>query len=207
MPVSVLWIIGITNAMNLLDGIDGLVTGVTACIALSLALIHIVAGNVIVALMTLALAGACLGFLPFNFSPARIFLGDSGSLFIGVTLAAISMFSVFKETTLTVLIVPLVLFGLPIYDTSSVMVGRFRRGHSIFEGDKTHTHHRLLSIGLSHRQVALFLYCVTILLSATAFVLTLQQVSQGLITLVAGVVVALTFCWLHWRTHHSGKRL
>jgi UDP-GlcNAc:undecaprenyl-phosphate GlcNAc-1-phosphate transferase len=101
LPASVLWMVSITNAMNLLDGIDGLVAGVAACIALALAVIHILAGQVLVAVLTICLAGACLGFLPHNFSPARIFLGDSGSLLVGWMLAGIAMLSLFKAATAT----------------------------------------------------------------------------------------------------------
>ncbi len=149
LPASVLWIVALTNAVNLLDGIDGLVAGVTAIIALSLALINILAGNILVALLTFGLAGAALGFLPYNFSPARIFLGDSGSLFVGLMLACIGTLSLFKATTATFILAPLVLFGLPLLDTTSVVFGRLRRGQHIFKPDKTHPHHPPPAPGLT----------------------------------------------------------
>ena len=199
LPASVLWIVGITNALNLLDGIDGLVPGVTACIALSLALINILAGNVFVALLTLCLTGACLGFLPFNFSPARIFLGDSGSLFIGVVLACIGVVSLFKAATATLIVVPLFIFGLPLFDTMTVMLGRARRGQSIFEADKSHVHHRLLALGLNHRQAAYLLYAIKLLLGAIAVLFSLQQSVPMMLAGSALVLAAALVIWLAWR--------
>lgn len=199
LPVSVLWIVGITNALNLLDGIDGLVAGVTACISLSLALINILAGNVFVALLTLCLAGACLGFLPYNFSPARIFLGDSGSLLIGVVLACIGVISLFKAATATLIIVPLFVFGLPLYDTMTVMLGRARRGQSIFQADKSHIHHRLLALGLNHRQAAYFLYAIKVLLGGVAVLFSLQQSVPMLLAGGALVLAVALVIWLAWR--------
>ena len=199
LPVSILWIVGITNAINLLDGIDGLAAGVTACIALSLGLIHILTGDIIVALLTLCLAGACLGFLPFNFAPARIFLGDCGSLFIGIVLACVSMFSLFKGTTAVLVVVPLILFGLPLVDTTSVVLGRLWRGQPLFQGDKMHLHHRLLKLGLTQQQAAFFLYVVTTLLGSAAVWVSVEQTPHSLI-LVAGLILVLAgLAWLVWR--------
>jgi UDP-GlcNAc:undecaprenyl-phosphate GlcNAc-1-phosphate transferase len=199
LPISILWLVGLTNALNLLDGIDGLAAGVTACIALCLALINILAGNVIVALLTLCLAGACLGFLPYNFSPARIFLGDSGSLFIGIILACIGVISLFKAATATLIIVPLFVFGLPLYDTMTVMVGRIRRGQSVFKADKSHVHHRLLALGLNHRQAAYFLYTVKVLLGAGAILFSLQQSVPMIIGGGALVLAVTLIIWVAWR--------
>ena len=202
LPASVLWIVAITNAINLLDGIDGLVAGITACIALALAVINILAGNIIVALLTLCLAGACLGFLPHNFSPARIFLGDSGSLFIGIVLACIGILSLFKAATVTFILVPLLLFGLPIYDTLSVIYGRLRRRAPLFQADKSHVHHRLLNQGLNHSQAATMLYGVTLLLGAVGVFLSLEQfpytivVVSGFVFLLAVITVR---AWLRRR--------
>lgn len=199
LPVSVLWIVGLTNAINLLDGIDGLAVGVTACIALALALINILGGNIIVALLTLSLAGACLGFLPYNFSPARIFLGDSGSLFIGLVLSCVGMISLFKAATATFIAVPLILFALPLYDTASVMVGRALRGAPIFGADKTHVHHRLLQFGLSHRQAAVLLYGLCVALSGLAVVLSLQQSNTPVLKVGGLVVILAVVTWWAWR--------
>ncbi len=204
-PVSILWIVGITNAINLLDGIDGLAAGVTACIALSLAVINVLAGNIIVALLTLCLAGACLGFLPHNFAPARIFLGDSGSLFLGLTLSCIGILSLFKAATATFVAIPLLLFALPLADTTTVFFGRLWRGVPVFKGDRTHVHHRLLALGLSHGQAAVLLYAVTLLLGFSAISLALKQ--RPFLLLSGGLLmaIALMFIWKRWRLMHKVK--
>jgi UDP-GlcNAc:undecaprenyl-phosphate GlcNAc-1-phosphate transferase len=199
LPVSVLWMVGITNAINLLDGIDGLATGVTACIALALGMINVLAGNIMVALLTVCLAGACLGFLPHNFSPARIFLGDSGSLCIGIILACIGVISLFKAATVTFVAVPLLLFGLPLFDTTSVVLGRAFRGAPIFQADKTHVHHRLLAIGLSQKQAAYLLYFLTAVMGGIGIVLSLEDL-RGLTLVISGFVTAIAVVtWWSWR--------
>jgi UDP-GlcNAc:undecaprenyl-phosphate GlcNAc-1-phosphate transferase len=193
LPASVLWIVGVTNA------IDGLATGVTACIALALALINMLAGSIMVALLTLCLAGACCGFLPHNFSPAKIFLGDSGSLCIGIILACIGVLSLFKAVTATFLAVPLILFGLPLFDTASVVLGRALRGAPIFKADKTHVHHRLLALGLTQKQAAMFLYVVSAALGLFAITLGLEETPEAV--LVAGALIAVIagITWRAWR--------
>ena len=206
LPISVLWIVGLTNAINLLDGIDGLAPGVTACIALSLAVINILSGQVLVALLALCLAGACLGFLPYNFSPAQIFLGDSGSLFIGIVLAGIGVLSLFKAATTTLIVVPLLLFGLPLFDTTSVVIGRLARRVPLFQADKSHVHHRLLKWGFSQRQAAIVLYGISLLLGGVAVVLTWQQAVA--IAIGSGVVVLVLAVLIRWRwiARHRGEK-
>jgi UDP-GlcNAc:undecaprenyl-phosphate GlcNAc-1-phosphate transferase len=200
LPFSILWIVMITNAINLLDGIDGLVPGVTAVIGLSLGIINVVYGNTFIAVLTFCLAGACAGFLPHNFAPAKIFLGDTGSLFIGITLAGISMYSLFKGATATLIAAPLVLFGLPLFDTTSVMIGRMARRKPLFQADKSHIHHRLLELGLSQRQAAMFLYAVTILLGAISVSMSGDHGARGeLLQAAASVLLALATGWLVWR--------
>jgi len=200
LPISVLWIVGITNAINLLDGIDGLATGVTACIALALALINVLHGNIIVALLTFCLAGACLGFLPYNFCPARIFLGDSGSLFLGLLLSCIGILSLFKAATATFVLAPLILFGLPLFDTTSVVIGRLRRGVPLFKGDKSHVHHRLLSLGWNQKQAAYFLYGVTLVLGGAAILFSVHQSPIVLAGGAAFVMIFTVVVWIAWRS-------
>jgi UDP-GlcNAc:undecaprenyl-phosphate GlcNAc-1-phosphate transferase len=203
LPVSVLWIVGITNAINLLDGIDGLATGVTACIALALALINMLSGNIMVALLTLCLAGSCLGFLPYNFSPARIFLGDSGSLFIGLVLSCIGIMSLFKAATATFVLAPLILFGLPLFDSVSVALGRLARGVPLFQADKSHVHHRLLRLGLNQRQAAYVLYGITLSLCGFAIFLSVEQSPQ---ILLLGIVLVLSLATVAWRAWRIRRR-
>ncbi|MBM3901308.1 MAG: undecaprenyl/decaprenyl-phosphate alpha-N-acetylglucosaminyl 1-phosphate transferase [Verrucomicrobia bacterium] len=204
LPITVLWIVGVTNAVNLLDGLDGLVAGVTACMALSLAVINIFSQNVLVSLLNLALAGACLGFLPHNHSPARIFLGDSGSLTIGMILSCISIISLFNgeegsRGASSVLTVPLLLFALPLFDTAQVMYNRWRRNVSIFQADKGHVHHHLLAMGYDHRQAARILYSVAIVTGILAIALSLMDLGSQIFLSILFLVMAIGFL-LIWRS-------
>ncbi|MBX3748380.1 MAG: undecaprenyl/decaprenyl-phosphate alpha-N-acetylglucosaminyl 1-phosphate transferase [Verrucomicrobiae bacterium] len=196
-PVTVLWIVGLTNATNLLDGMDGLVAGVAAVLALSLAMINIIGGNTVVALLTFALAGATLGFLPYNFSPARIFLGDSGSLLVGLLMAGIGTLSFFKAATATLVLVPLLLFALPLFDTTQVVIGRMRRGRHPFTADDTHVHHRLLRFGLSQKEAAIFFYAVTVFLGVAAIVLSWRftRGSFAALGILGAVLAAVLLAW------------
>ena len=207
LPFTVLWIVGITNATNLLDGMDGLVAGVAGVMALSLAMIHIINENFLVALLTFSLAGAVLGFLPYNFTPARIFLGDSGSLFIGIIMAGISTTSQFKAATASLFFIAfLLLFAVPLFDTTQVVIGRLRRGQHPFSPDKTHIHHRLLRLGLNQRQAAILLYIITLFLGVAAILLTVKVSPAAYATLAltgilfAGILLAL-IRWVIQRRH------
>lgn len=205
LPLTVLWIVGVTNSINLLDGIDGLVSGVTFFIAISLAVINAMAGNVLLALLTLCLAGACLGFLPHNHYPAKIFLGDSGSLTIGMVLACVGVLSLFRAGTTTgsanpVISVPLILFGLPLFDTARVMLKRLMRGVSMFQADKNHVHHRLLSLGLSQKHAAWVLYFVAAGLGAASVLLSRLEIGHQLQLSVLFATLAVA-AYVFWRIH------
>lgn len=197
--LSLLWIVGITNAINLLDGIDGLVSGVAAFISLALAIINVYADQgQFIGVISIALAGACIGFLPYNFSPARIFLGDSGSLLIGVTLSCVGIKALFHTSSgnAGILIIPMILFGLPLFDTISVMITRARKGKSIFQADKNHVHHKLLRWGLSQKQASYLLYLVTATLS---FIAIIFSWSLGPDIIMGGVCVLLALLfWIIW---------
>ncbi|MDO9536145.1 MAG: MraY family glycosyltransferase [Bacillota bacterium] len=166
-PLTLFWVVGITNAVNLIDGVDGLATGV--CVIAAIVMFALTGGEFsIISILALILAGAALGFLPHNFSPARIFLGDAGSLFLGFMLAGFAIMGVTKQATLTTLIVPILIFGLPITDTFYAMWRRFRSNRPIFQADNGHIHHRLLNVGLSTRQTVLVLYFFSICFGAAA---------------------------------------
>jgi len=195
LPVSVVWMVGVTNAINLLDGIDGLVPGVTVCIALSLGVINMLGGNIIVALLTMCLAGAALGFLPHNYSPARIFLGDSGSLSIGLILSCIGILSLFKAATAMLVGVPLLLFALPLYDTTFVLVRRVIRGDPIFKADRTHVHHRLLARGFSQKQAAKLLYFVSAALGLAGVLLSFEEALEVLAIPACLIVLMAVVMW------------
>lgn len=158
--VSILWLVGITNAWNLIDGVDGLAAGVGFCVAATCAFLGVQNGQALLAVVMCATAGACLGFLRYNFNPAKIFLGDNGSLFLGITLASTAALQNVKGTVTASFLVPAILLGYPAFDTLLAMIRRLIRGKSMFSGDDGHIHHRLLRKGFSPRQTVLLIYAV-----------------------------------------------
>jgi UDP-GlcNAc:undecaprenyl-phosphate GlcNAc-1-phosphate transferase len=171
-PVTIFWIVGVTNAMNLIDGLDGLAGGVGAIASLSLCGVAAAFDQPLVAIMSLALAGSTLGFLPYNLYPARIFLGDTGSMFLGFLLASFGVAGSLKATTATVLIIPIVVLGIPVIDTLWAIFRRTRMKLSPFAADRDHIHHRLVRVGLHHRHVVLVLYFICAFLGVSASVMT-----------------------------------
>jgi UDP-GlcNAc:undecaprenyl-phosphate GlcNAc-1-phosphate transferase len=171
LPLTLLWVAGIINAMNLIDGMDGLAAGVSVFASLALFLIAIMDGNPILALFASALGGACLGFLLYNFSPALIFMGDSGSMGIGYMFAVAGLWTVSKRSTALALLLPAVALGLPIADTFLAFGRRALRGRSPFHSDREHIHHRLLDLGLSPRQAVLWLYLACSVLTVVVVML------------------------------------
>ena len=163
-PFTILWVISFTNVVNLIDGLDGLAAGVSAIASLTVILVAIQMGYFHVALLTAALAGAIIGFIRYNFNPATIFMGDTGSMFLGYMLAAISIYGAVKTATTIALIVPAIALGLPILDTAFAIMRRYVNGKPIFQPDKGHLHHRLLDTGMSHKEVVLFMYGITAIL-------------------------------------------
>lgn len=155
---TLFWIVGITNALNLLDGLDGLLAGVSLTTALVFMVVGILKGHLVVALVMAVLAGAALGFLRYNFNPAQIFMGDTGSLFLGILFAGWSVIGLLKSTATLTLVVPVCLMGVPILDTSLAIVRRSLARRPIFQADREHLHHRLLGLGLSQRQVVMVIY-------------------------------------------------
>ncbi len=187
-PVTVVWIVGIINAINLIDGLDGLAGGVALCAVLTNLVVAAAQPHPIGTLCMATLAGALLGFLFYNFNPASIFLGDTGSLFLGYVLAASSIRTHHKSTTVisVSLLVPMVALALPITDTLLAMGRRAIAGRSMFRGDREHIHHRLLRLGLSHRQVVLVLYGASFVFGGAALILALANAP-----FVGWIVVAL----------------
>lgn len=174
-PLTLLWLVGMTNAINLIDGLDGLAAGVTAISAGTLFFVALRTHQLGAALIMLALCGAALGFLRFNFFPASIFLGDAGSYFLGFTLAAASIVGVFKTTLVVALVIPLLILGVPIFDTIFAILRRLKDKKSPFAADNKHIHHLLLRAGLNHREAVLSIYIACFLLSAIALIMALQK--------------------------------
>ncbi len=187
--VTFFWIIGVTNAINLIDGLDGLATGVSAIATLSLLVIFVLNGAAQIPLVIVsALLGGLIGFLPYNFNPAKTFMGDAGSNFLGYTLATASMMGMAKTYTVMAIVLPIIVLALPIFDTLFAMVRRILAGKSIMQADRGHLHYRLIDAGLTQRQAVLILYTVTALLGLFAIVLMQSSVWK--------VIGFLTICLL-----------
>lgn len=176
-PLTFLWILGVTNGVNLLDGIDGLAAGISAMGAMTILNISLSQGKLEISLIAAALFGSLLGFLFFNFPPASIFLGDCGALFLGFILAVLPVIGNQKKATAVALLVPMIALGIPIFDTTLVIIRRTIRGRHPFDPDRGHLHHRLLALGFSQRKVTLSLYAVSAMLAAMAVLMT--NASQG----------------------------
>lgn len=158
--ITVFWIVGLTNALNFIDGLDGLAAGVASIAALSFMVISFIFGPPVSVMMAAVLAGACIGFLPHNFNPATIFMGDTGSTFLGFMLAVLSVQGLTKSYTLITLLVGGIVLGLPIFDTSFAILRRMASGQSIAQADRGHLHHRLVDKGISHKRAVLTMYAV-----------------------------------------------
>ena len=181
--LTILWIVGITNTVNLIDGLDGLAAGTSAISALCLAYVMYIYGYYLPAAAMLALAGGTLGFLPFNFYPAKIFMGDGGSLFLGFMLATLSVVGFTKGATVIATSVPIFVLGLPIFDTAFAIFRRLANKRPIMEADKGHLHHRLMNLGYGQRRATLMLYCVSAIMgiAAVAFSRDLNVEGFGLV--------------------------
>lgn len=185
---SILWIVGVTNAVNLIDGLDGLAAGVSSIAAVALLSVLLIEHTTSLTLLVMAaaLAGACFGFLPYNFNPAKLFMGDTGATFLGYILACISIQGPFK--TYVAFAVPFLVLGLPIFDTLFAIVRRLLKGQSIMTPDRGHLHHRLIDRGFSHRTTVIILYGLSAVLAISGIVMLLTDVSRALI-LIASVVL------------------
>ncbi len=188
LPCTILWVLAITNAFNLIDGLDGLAAGSALFSTLVAFVVALLNGYSLVTVMTIALAGAILGFLRYNFNPATIFLGDSGSLFIGFLLSALALAGAQKAPTIVAVAIPVVSFGLPILETMLSILRRLIGGRPVFTADREHIHHKLLQHGLSHRQVVIVLYAVSAVFALLSlFLLWPTGSSLGLVLAVLGI--------------------
>lgn len=166
--VTVIWIVGITNTVNLVDGLDGLAAGTTAIASLCIAYVGYIHGMYLSTGALLALAGGALGFLPFNFYPSKIFMGDSGSLFLGFMMSTLSVIGLVKQATLVAVIIPVLVMGFPIFDTVYAIIRRVINRRPIMEADRLHLHHRLITLGYGQRRATLMLYCVSGIMGVSA---------------------------------------
>lgn len=188
-PLTILWIVGITNAVNLIDGLDGLAAGVSTIALATLAAMAMIMGNGIVIAMASILAAATLGFLFFNFHPAKIFMGDTGALFLGFMIAVLALLG-FKNVAFISFVIPIIILGVPISDTFFAIVRRVRENKKWSDPDKSHLHHRLLDLGFTHRQTVLLIYAIAAVFGVVAIVFSMAKV-WGAILLIAVLLVAI----------------
>lgn len=187
-PISIIWIVGVTNSINLMDGLDGLASGVTAIATATMLILAIMMGNVPVILLASALLGSLIGFLFFNFHPAKIFMGDSGSLFLGFMMAVLSLLG-FKQATFASLILPILILGVPLSDTIFAILRRLANNRPISSPDKQHLHHCLINMGLSHRTTVLVIYGISAFFGASAILLSRVTLWVEIIVLALLVLI------------------
>ena len=190
-PLTIFWMVGITNTVNLIDGLDGLAAGVATIASLTICLVALRMDILVVAVVTAALGGAAFGFLFYNFNPARIFMGDTGSMFLGFMLSGISVVGVMKSAAMVALVVPVLALGLPIMDTTFAIIRRWLAGAPIMKPDKGHLHHRLLNLGFSQRQAVLLMYVISAILGSGAIVMTAVSPRTAILILLLIIVAVL----------------
>ena len=202
-PVTILWIVGITNAVNLIDGLDGLAVGVSSIAAVTMLAVSLLAGQPMIAITMAALTGACVGFMPYNFNPASIFMGDTGSTFLGYMLATASIMGLFKFYAVISFAVPFLILGLPIFDTFSAITRRLAEGRSPMSPDRGHVHHKLIDMGFNQKQAVAILYAISGTLGLAAVVLTSSGEMKAMILLIAVLLVlAAAICILYSHEQH-----
>ena len=208
-PLTMLWIVGCTNAVNLIDGLDGLAVGVSAISSLTMLIVSLFVSEPVVSIILAALTGACLGFMPYNLNPAKIFMGDVGSQLLGFVLSTASIMGLFKLHAIITFFVPLLALALPLADTIFAFFRRILHGQSPFKADKGHFHHRLLAMGLNQKQVVAVLYGISAVLGMLAVLMAGDSMAVKIICLVAAFIISLGI-WLkvfknnpNLREHHA----
>ncbi len=205
-PITVIWIVGMTNAVNLIDGLDGLSCGVSAISALSILISSFFMTDtpLFATLLTAILAGSCIGFLPYNFNPAKIFMGDTGSMFLGFSLSVISILGVFKTTAVISYWVPFIAFAVPIFDTSFAFIRRILKGKSPFSADRGHIHHRLIDMGFNQRQSVTILYAISSIFGIAAILWAIKKPVAGFVIIISAIII-LFINW-HFITKNDTTR-
>lgn len=191
-PITVIWIVAVTNSVNLIDGLDGLADGVSTISALSMLIIALLLGNMEMAVICAALVGACMGFIPYNRNPAKIFMGDTGATFLGYMLATVSVTGMFKLYAIISFIVPFIILGFPIFDTASAFIRRILRGESPMHADRSHTHHKLIDMGMNQKQAVATLYLVAGVLGLCAVMVVTTGYVKVVLFIVALIGTAVT---------------
>ena len=213
-PLTVIWIVAITNSVNLIDGLDGLAVGVSTISSVTMLIISLVVSDINVAVILAGLAGACVGFMPYNLNPAKIFMGDTGALLLGYVLATVSVIGLFKFYAIISFAVPFLVIGLPLFDTAFSFIRRLAHGKNPMAPDRGHFHHRLIDMGLSQKQAVAILYAISAILGLAAVVITTSGEMRALLLVVA-ILVAVVIAGVairgvnhegaHWEKHHPGE--
>ncbi len=209
--ITFCWIVALTNAINLIDGLDGLACGLSMISMVSLTAVVLLHGDLETALLTAILAGACAGFLPFNSYPAKIFMGDTGSQFLGFALSVLSVQGVFKFHTVLAFFIPVIIFALPLFDTITAILRRVLSGRSPFSADRGHVHHKLIDMGFTQKQTVRILYAICGLLGTAAVICKLfddetRYLNAGLLIVVAIAIFFVNFLLLRSKStrNHTG---
>lgn len=203
-PITIFWVVGITNTLNLIDGLDGLAAGVAMIASLSFLFVANKFSYIPIMIMSAIVAGSCIGFLPYNFNPAKIFMGDTGALFLGFMLAALSIEGVMKSVATIAVVVPIIILGVPIFDTTFAIFRRLLNGKSIAEADKGHLHHRLLNMGYSQKKTVLILYSISAVFGLCAIFIAKANSKRAVF--VAVIVFVLTILLASKMGLISGKK-
>lgn len=197
LPITVVWLVGMANAINWIDGVDGLAAGVSGIAAVVMLVVTLFMHQSAAALIAAALAGGALGFLRYNFNPAQIFMGDGGAYFMGFTLAGVGVIGLVKTTAVTAVLLPYLILAVPILDMSAVILSRLSKGRSPFKADKSHLHHRLLDAGLSQRLSVLFIYALTLWVGSLA--LGFSNIPSGWGYAIGATMLLFYVGWQVWR--------
>ena len=205
-PLTMLWIVLCTNAFNLIDGLDGLAVGVStiSCITILVVALRVAEPNV--AVIVAALAGACIGFMPYNLNPAKIFMGDTGSLLLGYVLSTVSVLGLFKFYTVVTFVVPVLALAVPLSDTLFAFVRRVAHGQSPFQADRGHFHHKLMDLGLNQKQAVAILYAISAALGLAAVTLTTSGAARILLLILALVIAVAVWAFVESTVKHHHEQ-
>ena len=205
-PITVIWIVAVTNSVNLIDGLDGLADGVSTIAALTMLIIALLMGDMEMAGLCAALVGGCIGFIPYNRNPAKIFMGDTGATFLGFVLATVSVTGLFKLYAVISFVVPFIILGFPIFDTVSAFTRRILKGQNPMKADRSHTHHKLIDMGMNQKQAVATLYMVAAVLGLCAVMIVTSGYIKVILSIAALVGTAYTVARIIRYPHEHPKQ-
>ncbi len=204
-PITVIWIVAVTNSVNLIDGLDGLADGVSTIAALTMLIIALLMGDMGMGVICAALVGGCIGFIPYNRNPAKIFMGDTGATFLGFVLATVSVTGLFKLYAVISFVVPFIILGFPIFDTASAFTRRILKGQNPMKADRSHTHHKLIDMGMNQKQAVATLYLVATVLGLCAVMIVTSGYLKVILSVAALIGTAYTVARIARYPHDHHK--